>query len=406
MYMKMKKIYLLMMLGILLISCNKTNNNIAESSGQVEVINLISSTQKNFSEVFSSFEIIPLETNDSSLVGRRISKMEFYKNKIYLLNVLSSRKNILCFDSSGKFLFVIDKIGSGPEEYTHLEYFFIDYYQEKLVLICEAGELMHLNMDGNYIVTKNSSEKSYLTQMFALSDTVYLGSSDEELPPVGFNLIQFDSNSLEIKQKSDKLKEGIPSIMGNFCMTYYKNNVYYYNNINDTIYNVTNMNSMEVSYYINSGKDTQNAKKQLKAFASKDYNQFLNFFQKLFTDKGIKLVSSFYMNSGWVAINIIEPKEKYKAAEGVFVSTIFYDKKTKESYSSANIIFDIFNIKEAINDIHIIGSSDDTFYFLIKNEFTEKQKEQIKQSKLTKEEKEILINHEDENNPIMIKITI
>ena len=59
---------------------------------------------------------------------------------------------------------------------------------------------------------------------------------------------------------------------------------------------------------------------------------------------------------------------------------------------------------ETLPELKIVANCDDYFYLLINYEFTEEQKKQIKQSKLTEKEKAILINHTEEDNPIIIKI--
>ena len=405
----MRNKYLLIILAAILVSCNKTSRNDAQGNDQIEVIDLMSSGKKKVSELFSSFEIIPLETHTSSLVGLYVVKMEFYRDKIYLLNRLSSRKNILCFDSNGKFSFVIDRIGEGPGEYAYLQDFIIDSNREELILFCGPNEsVISLDLNGNFIKAKAKPDAlSYLNQIVPLNDSAYMVYSDVNLQPVGFNLIQLDATSLEIKRKSDKMKEYTLDL-GIFCLTYYNNNVFYYNNISDTIYNATDIDSITPLYYINSGKDTQDAKKQFKALASKskDRDQFIEESLNILYDKGMKVFYSYYLNSSWVAINIFEPKERYKMEEGVSTSIIFYNKKDRKSYSSKNIVFDIFNLKDAIPEIKLIGSSDESFYLLIRDEFTEKQKAQIRQSKLTEDEKNILINRTEEDNPIVIKMTI
>ena len=396
----MKKNILLIILGTILVSCN----NEIQNNEQIEVIDLTSSSKKKFSELFSSYEIIQLETNSSSLVGLSISKAEIYKGKMYFLNLLSSRKNILCFDSIGNFSFVIDRLGSGPEEYTYLQDFFIDKNRNEMILICiPYKDIMYLDLDGNFIKTKARPDESYINQMFPINDSIYMGYSMITQAPIDFNLIQYDANSFEIIQKTDKMKEYVP-FLGNFPLTYYNNSAYYYDNMSDTIYDVTDVNFAEALYYVNSGKDTQDAKKQFKAIALKDPSLFFNKSFEILYDKDMICVYSYYINNNWVALNVDKPKERYKREKGVKKYIVFYNKKKQESYSSENIIFDIFNLKEALPELKIAANCDDYFYLLINYEFTEEQKNLIKQSKLTEKEKAILINHTEEDNPIIMKI--
>ena len=399
----MKNVYLFIILGTLFVSCNGKSNE-RRNNELIEVIDLVSSSQKKISELFSSFEIIQLETDTSSLVGLSLGRMEIYKDKIFLLNQLSSRRNILCFNSNGNFLFAIDRFGEGSEEYTYLQDFFIDKNQDELVLICSPyGAVMYLDMEGNFVKTKARPDKSYISHMYPLNDSTYMGYSDMVSQPIGFNLMQFDANSFEIKQMSDMVKEEIPN-MGHLRLAYYNNSIYFYDFLGDTIYDVTDLNLIKTLYYINSGKDTQDAKKQIKAISSKKNEIYIMESLKIYYDMGMISIHSYFINNNWVAINIDEPRERYKMKEDIFESIVFYNKKKQESYSSKNIIFDVFNLNEALPEIQIIGNSDDFLYILINIEFTEKQKEQIKQSKLTEKEKAILINHTEEDNPIIMKI--
>jgi hypothetical protein len=80
--------------------------------------------------------------SDSSLIGLYINRIEFYKNKIFILNQMNSHSNILCFDISCTFLFSIDRLGSGTDEYTYLGDFFIDRLQDRLILCNEPQYFM------------------------------------------------------------------------------------------------------------------------------------------------------------------------------------------------------------------------------------------------------------------------
>ena len=140
--------------------------------------------------------------------------------------------------------------------------FFIDRNKEELILICNPyGVVIYLDMDfGNFIKTMpRPDEESYIIQMHQLNDSIYTGYSEMDTPPVGINLIQYDANSFEIKQKAGKIKD--PLHMGHLCLAYYNNSMYYYGFFCDTLYDVTDINLPKTIYYLNSGKDTQYAKK-------------------------------------------------------------------------------------------------------------------------------------------------
>jgi hypothetical protein len=106
--------------------CFFSCSNKIESNSDVEIIYAKSDIKESASNIFEQIKVIPLETTDSSLIGRAIDGIEVWDDKLFIQNYLGSHTNILCFDLSGKYLFNIDRMGQEPEEYTYLGDFFID----------------------------------------------------------------------------------------------------------------------------------------------------------------------------------------------------------------------------------------------------------------------------------------
>lgn len=74
--------------------------------------------------VFKSMKIIPLETNENSLIAR-INKIEIYNNWIFVID--NFKANALhIFDKEGNYIKQIGRKGSGPGEYKQLSTFTID----------------------------------------------------------------------------------------------------------------------------------------------------------------------------------------------------------------------------------------------------------------------------------------
>lgn len=71
------------------------------------------------SELFSRYRIIPLETNDSSLIGGRGNKIIQRDSLLYV----HSGNSVLCFGADGHFIYKLDKHGSGPEDYADVSDF-------------------------------------------------------------------------------------------------------------------------------------------------------------------------------------------------------------------------------------------------------------------------------------------
>ena len=108
----------------------------------------------NFSELFSSWKLVPLETNRNSVISK-ISRIQIFDNKFFLLD--RNTNCVVVFNIDGKFLFRIKKGERGLGEYITLEDFTIDE-QNKRVILYVAGpyKIIYFDFLGKYI-----SEKSY-----------------------------------------------------------------------------------------------------------------------------------------------------------------------------------------------------------------------------------------------------
>lgn len=103
-----------------------------------------------FSDIFQSVEFVKLETNDTSLIGR-IDKILVADNKYIILDA-SIAKKVFVFDSNGKFLNLLGKIGAGPGEYDSPDD--IAYNKQKgevLVWSNNDKKIITYKLDGQYV---------------------------------------------------------------------------------------------------------------------------------------------------------------------------------------------------------------------------------------------------------------
>jgi hypothetical protein len=68
-------------------------------------------------DLFNEIVLVPLETNDSSLIGN-INKIYIDDTSIYILD--SNQKSLFVFSNKGKYLHKLHKVGRGPGEYVHI----------------------------------------------------------------------------------------------------------------------------------------------------------------------------------------------------------------------------------------------------------------------------------------------
>ena len=71
----------------------------------------------NLSDYIEEIKYIPLETNDSVLIGRIANSFSYENGKIFMANVSGSNLYYYLFDDKGSFLRKIGNHGQGPDDY-------------------------------------------------------------------------------------------------------------------------------------------------------------------------------------------------------------------------------------------------------------------------------------------------
>jgi hypothetical protein len=131
------RIKLLAFILIIIYSCSRKSTNETNNADSVIVIDLLSepeSTVKKLSEIATNVEYIALQTSKSSFIAPLVLKIVSVDNRIYIRNS-GLGGEILCFDINGKFLFKIQNIGRGPEEYASITDFDISSDNKILTIL-------------------------------------------------------------------------------------------------------------------------------------------------------------------------------------------------------------------------------------------------------------------------------
>lgn len=149
--MKKTSILLLIQLSLIPLLCF-TNQNAAKEEAVIN-INLDETIDRiYYSAFFSDYEIILLENNNESVIGK-ISDIKFYKNKFYIHDSRYS-KSVFIFSLQGKFLKKIGSLGKGPGEYISTLDFEIDTLNNELIIL-SYEKLLIYNLEGEYKKTIN-----------------------------------------------------------------------------------------------------------------------------------------------------------------------------------------------------------------------------------------------------------
>ncbi len=99
---------------------------------------------------FSKIEVIPLETQEKSII-RGIDKIMEYQSCIYILD--RRQKAVLIFDGHGKFISKINSIGRAPDEFYILEDIEINTFRNTLECLDPMGKILTYDLMGNYLST-------------------------------------------------------------------------------------------------------------------------------------------------------------------------------------------------------------------------------------------------------------
>ena len=146
-------VFLFFFFLLVLVSSCRRSSTINTPNGEYKMIDCqeINGGKFKLSSIASSFSVIPLETNDSCLIGG-ISKLEFYDGKIFVLDKMHSAR-LYVFDTQGEYKFAIGKRGSGPNEYMQINDFSIDKEKNLIYVLCDKKKLFTYSLSGQPLGT-------------------------------------------------------------------------------------------------------------------------------------------------------------------------------------------------------------------------------------------------------------
>ena len=130
---------------IALLSACIARNNVGNRSFEIDT----EQAQEDDSELFEAPHIIPLETLEDAVMVRA-DKILVRNDNIYLLD--ESQNILFVFDTIGRFVKKLDKVGRGPGEYIMINDFCIDEDSENIeILDSFSGKCKIYDADFNFI---------------------------------------------------------------------------------------------------------------------------------------------------------------------------------------------------------------------------------------------------------------
>lgn len=375
---------------VVLISCNSSTNN-----STIPVIDTESKLEVKLSDLFSRIKIIAMETNDSSLVGVQINKIDFHKDRFFVLNRMQSHSNILCFDKKGNFLYKIDKIGNGPQEYSILNTFWIDKLKDNLYMSIGNSQFDIYDLNGNYIERIYTDDSYVDRQIINIDKDLNLVYNDKTILPYDYNILWIDSKTFDIID-STSIPEPLTDT-GSYPLSFNNNQILFLSS-NDTIYHLSEKKKSNPVYFVDQGEKVKSSKRVLtKTLSSGNHNRYMQEAIKLISQGRLSLVESFFENKKHIILSIMK-SDKPKSANYEYV---IYDKDKKTSYNSKFISFDMLNMDKSLN-VKLLFSCDDFTIGIYDDLFPVEDFNKLNDSKyITDQEKELLINKSPLDNPLI-----
>jgi hypothetical protein len=242
---------IVIILSFLIYSCshqekNKLNEIVVLSEPVKEITRL--------SEIASDISYIPLQTNDSSLMGH-IFSLKATGNFFYFRTL----DKIYCFSDQGNFLFKLDKKGRGPGEYNFIHDFDITA-DNKILAVLNRSEVLLYNISNNGLHFRNKitcSESADKINFINLNYDIlvqYDNSTGQKM--LSKELLNINGDKLKAWPNAMKfaLKDGIMVYSDCENISYLNNNnLFVKEKMNDTIFCLNSSNILEPFLVFNTG---------------------------------------------------------------------------------------------------------------------------------------------------------
>lgn len=133
---------------MLLAGCTGHSANTYTEDDVITLPTEFSAESPSYKEYFGRVEVIPLETNDSSLLAE-VSKIVVIDDRMALLDKKSNKVKI--FNTDGSYAGNIGDIGQGPEEYLTVYDISYNPHKKYLTFLSPFGEIINYTLDNRLV---------------------------------------------------------------------------------------------------------------------------------------------------------------------------------------------------------------------------------------------------------------
>lgn len=143
-------VILIPQLIMLLISTNCSLNVELDQKENTITIDLNKAKEYSYKDLFSRIELIPLETNEESVISEGITAKTVFSQDAYFIQ--DRQQDIIAvFDKNGKYQYKIDRRGEGPEEYLGISDFEINQFTQQLEILQANGLIYTYSTKGKFL---------------------------------------------------------------------------------------------------------------------------------------------------------------------------------------------------------------------------------------------------------------
>jgi hypothetical protein len=250
----LERISVMILLCLSIYGCRK--NSVDESEGLViiDVADQIGNYQVvPASEYISKLEYIPLETNDSCIMGK-INRIYIDATHIIIVGY-NNRSFCYAFTRDGKFLGEIGRYGQGPAEYNIIYNISIDD-KEQVIYLSTRNKILKYTLNGEFLRSiKIPQIGAYIDNFIFLRDNLFIGHVCNDTGQENYNFIIFNDSAEIIKSFYNYIKfEKVAThfnVVSIFSMEPYKvaQNLYLKELSNDTLYCLNEQNNLIPQFY-------------------------------------------------------------------------------------------------------------------------------------------------------------
>ncbi len=249
-----RKITLILLIISVLYSCTRENK---ANLDNLEIYPLREKKREiKLNQLFSNFDFISLETTDEAIIGN-ISKLIFNDDNIFILDN-SQAKKIFIFNTNGKFIRTIGKIGKGPGEYTNIEDFTIDKATGNIVILAYPSMVLIYNTEGAFIKQKKLSDEALLWNIGSYQNGFICSSNHQSVLKGDNAFLLFNyTNDFKLKSRSINVlshQAAVPPLISNPLLNY-QNQVAYFDFHTSSLYLGANTSNMKRIHFNFEGKN-------------------------------------------------------------------------------------------------------------------------------------------------------